>query len=114
MTFEVKGFIVRTSLVLLRGWRPFSVHVLIIAMKLTNFVLQVFNYQHNVTSLILIKFMARSFWSWATERLETLCFTNLGKLNFLWGSILSSSQFLLLPQLPQKMELTSKVDKIDS
>jgi hypothetical protein len=30
------------------------------------------------------------------------------------GSILSSSQFLLLPQLPQKVELTSKVVKVDS
>jgi hypothetical protein len=30
------------------------------------------------------------------------------------GSILSSSQFLLLPQLPQKMELASKVVKVDS
>ncbi len=30
------------------------------------------------------------------------------------GSILSSSQFLLLPQLPQKTALTSKLVKIDS
>ncbi len=30
------------------------------------------------------------------------------------GSILSSSQFLILPQLPQKMKLVSKVVKIDS
>ena len=30
------------------------------------------------------------------------------------GSILSSSQFLLLPQLPQKMKLASKVVEIDS
>ncbi len=30
------------------------------------------------------------------------------------GSILSSSQFLKLPQLPQKIELTSKVVKVDS
>jgi hypothetical protein len=30
------------------------------------------------------------------------------------GSILSWSQFLPLPQLPQKMKLTSKVVKIDS
>jgi hypothetical protein len=30
------------------------------------------------------------------------------------GSILSSRQFLLLPQLPQKMELASKVVEIDS
>ncbi len=30
------------------------------------------------------------------------------------GSILSSSQFLILPQLPQKMKLASKVGKVDS
>jgi hypothetical protein len=30
------------------------------------------------------------------------------------GLILSSSQFLLLPQLPQKMELASKAVKVDS
>ncbi len=30
------------------------------------------------------------------------------------GLILSSSQFLQLPQLPQKMELASKVVKVDS
>ncbi len=30
------------------------------------------------------------------------------------GSILSASQFLLLPQLPKKMKLASKVVKIDS
>jgi hypothetical protein len=30
------------------------------------------------------------------------------------GSILSSSQFLILPQLAQKMKLASKVVKIDS
>jgi hypothetical protein len=30
------------------------------------------------------------------------------------GSVLSSSQILLLPELPQKMELTSKVVKVDS
>ncbi len=29
------------------------------------------------------------------------------------GSILSSSRFLILPQLPQKMTLASKVVKID-
>jgi hypothetical protein len=29
------------------------------------------------------------------------------------GSILSSSQFLILPQLPQKMKLASKAVKID-
>jgi hypothetical protein len=30
------------------------------------------------------------------------------------GSILSLSQFLILPQLPQKIKLTSKVVKVDS
>ncbi len=30
------------------------------------------------------------------------------------GSILSSSQFLILPQLPQRMKLASKVVKVDS
>jgi hypothetical protein len=30
------------------------------------------------------------------------------------GSILNTSQFLLVPQLPQKMKLASKVVKIDS
>jgi hypothetical protein len=30
------------------------------------------------------------------------------------GSFLSLSQFLLLPQLPQKMELASKVVNVDS
>jgi hypothetical protein len=30
------------------------------------------------------------------------------------GSILSSSQFLILPQLPQKIKLASKVVKVDS
>ena len=30
------------------------------------------------------------------------------------GSILSSSQFLILPQLPEKLKLASKVVKIDS
>jgi hypothetical protein len=30
------------------------------------------------------------------------------------AGILSSSQFLLLPQLPQKVEFTSKVVKVDS
>jgi hypothetical protein len=29
------------------------------------------------------------------------------------GSILSSSQFLILPQLPQKMKLASKVVKVN-
>jgi hypothetical protein len=30
------------------------------------------------------------------------------------GSILSSNQFLILPQLPQKIKLASKVVKVDS
>jgi hypothetical protein len=30
------------------------------------------------------------------------------------GSILSASQFLILPQLPQKIKLASKVVKVDS
>jgi hypothetical protein len=30
------------------------------------------------------------------------------------GSILSTSQFLILPQLPQKIKLASKVVKVDS
>ncbi len=30
------------------------------------------------------------------------------------GSILSSSKFLILPQLPQKIKLASKVVKVDS
>jgi hypothetical protein len=30
------------------------------------------------------------------------------------GSILSSSQFLILPQLPQKIKLASKVVKVDN
>jgi hypothetical protein len=30
------------------------------------------------------------------------------------GLILSSSQFLILPQLPQKIKLASKVVKVDS
>ena len=30
------------------------------------------------------------------------------------GSILSSSQYLILPQLPQKIKLASKVVKVDS
>jgi hypothetical protein len=30
------------------------------------------------------------------------------------GSILSSSHFLILPQLPQKIKLASKVVKVDS
>jgi hypothetical protein len=45
-------------------------------------------------------------------QLKTACFTDLGKLNLLM--VLSYSQFLLLPQLPQKIELASKVVKVDS
>ncbi len=41
-------------------------------------------------------------------------FQGFSKAKFAYGgSILSSSQFLILPQLPQKMRLTSKVVKID-
>jgi hypothetical protein len=41
-------------------------------------------------------------------------FQQFRKAKFAHGdSILSSSQFLLLPQLPQKMELASKVVKVD-
>jgi hypothetical protein len=46
---------------------------------------------------------------------NTVCFADLGKLNlFDGGSILSSSQFLLLPQQPLKMKFASKVVIIDS
>ena len=42
-------------------------------------------------------------------------FTDLGKLNLpMDGPVLGSSQFSLLPQLPKKMMLASKVVKIDS
>ncbi len=41
-------------------------------------------------------------------------FQGFSKAKFAYGgSIFSSSQFLILPQLPQKMKLTSKVVKID-
>jgi hypothetical protein len=41
-------------------------------------------------------------------------FHRFGQAKFAYGgSILSSGQFLLLFQLPQKMELASKVVKID-
>jgi hypothetical protein len=41
-------------------------------------------------------------------------FQGFGKAKFAYGdSILSLSQFLILPQLPQKMKLTSKAVKID-
>ncbi len=41
-------------------------------------------------------------------------FQGFSKAKFAYGdSILRSSQFLILPQLPQKMKLTSKVVKID-
>jgi hypothetical protein len=43
----------------------------------------------------------------------TECFTDLGKFDN-GGLILSSSQFSLLTQLPQKIKLASKVAKIDS
>jgi hypothetical protein len=42
-------------------------------------------------------------------------FANFSQTKFAnGGSILSLSQFLLLPQLPQKMKLVLKVVKIDS
>jgi hypothetical protein len=41
---------------------------------------------------------------------STECFIDLGK----GGSILSSSQFLLLPLLPKKIKLASKVVKINN
>jgi hypothetical protein len=42
-------------------------------------------------------------------------FQGFSKAKFVYGgSIFSSSQFLQLPQLPQKMELASKVVKVDS
>ncbi len=42
-------------------------------------------------------------------------FQGFSKAKFAYGgSILSSSQFLLLPQLPQKIKLTLKVVKVDS
>ncbi len=44
--------------------------------------------------------------------LITVCFRDLGKLNL--PMILISSQFLILPQLPQKIKLASKVVKVDS
>jgi hypothetical protein len=34
----------------------------------------------------------------------TMCFTDLGKIHFAMVDFLSSSQFLLLPQLPHKMK----------
>jgi hypothetical protein len=47
--------------------------------------------------------------------ISTVCFTDLGKLNLIMVvRFLSLNQFLLLPQLPQKVELTSKVVKVDS
>ncbi len=43
----------------------------------------------------------------------TVCFRDLAK-SANGGSILSSSQFLILPQLPRKIKLASKVVKVDS
>ncbi len=44
----------------------------------------------------------------------TVCFTDLGMIKFANGGlILISRQFLILPQLPQKIKLVSKVVKID-
>ncbi len=52
----------------------------------------------------------------AKQNFETYSvFHRFRKAKFAYGgSILSSSQFLLLPQLSQKMELASKVVKVDS
>ena len=49
-------------------------------------------------------------WAIPTER-----FTDLGKLKLQNGGlVLGSCQFLILPQLPYKMMLNSKVVKIES
>ena len=49
---------------------------------------------------------------------HTECVMDLDKLNLVYlgygGSVLGLSQFLILPQLPQKMTLTIKVVKSDS
>ncbi len=46
---------------------------------------------------------------------STVCFRDLAKLNLpMVVRFLSSSQFLILPQLPQKLILASKVVKVDS
>ena len=48
-------------------------------------------------------------------KLPTECVMDLYKLNLVkLGSVLGSNQFLLLPQLPQKMTVTSKVVKYNS
>jgi hypothetical protein len=47
------------------------------------------------------------------EGSPTVCFRDLAK-SANGGSILSSSQFLILPLLPQKIKLASKVVKVDS
>jgi hypothetical protein len=52
--------------------------------------------------------------SWPSYAKMYCVFQGFSKAKFAYGgSILSSSQFLILPQLPQKMKLTSKVVKID-
>jgi hypothetical protein len=49
-----------------------------------------------------------------TESQSYSVFHRFKKAKFAYGgSILSSSQFSILPQLPQKMKLASKVVKID-
>ncbi len=54
-----------------------------------------------------------AFWS-STTFLRYSVFHRFREAKFAnGGSILSSSQFLMLPQLPQKMKLVSKVVKID-
>ena len=46
---------------------------------------------------------------------EMNSFNRFGQAKFAYGGpVLDSSQFLLLPQLPQKMTLASKMVKIDS
>jgi hypothetical protein len=51
---------------------------------------------------------------WEVSCEEYSVFRGFSKAKFAnGGSILTSSQFLILPQLPQKMTLASKVVKID-
>ena len=46
---------------------------------------------------------------------DTECFTDLDKLKFVMVvRFFGSSEFLILPKLPQKTTLASKVVKIDS
>ncbi len=49
------------------------------------------------------------------NKLDPTVFQGFGKAKSAHGgSILSSSQFLILPQLPQKIKLASKVVKVNS